>query len=176
MLGQRVRERRESLEMTQKQLRKAVGYENDLQIKRVEQGVVPRGVMLVRIAKALSTTAEYLVTGEGPASTHAAPATHTLSPRDDDPPALTKLAGLLKRLHAPLTPAELAWLRQMPAGSESDQYQAAIEAYRDGAAKTQGARGAKSLAAPPAVSMPASSSTREIEPKSVRPAAKKRAR
>ncbi len=134
-IGLRIRGLRERLGVTKSELKRAAGYEGIGQVTRIEdEGAEPRGVALVQIARRLGTSAEYLVLGEEVAAS--APASfHTLSPRADDTAALRELADMCEALGAALTPAELAWLREMPETCQAVDYQTAIKARRAGAAK-----------------------------------------
>lgn len=157
-------------------LARAARYAQQGQIDRIEdEGVEPKAIQLVRIAQALSTTVEWLVTGEDQSSEPGG--LYTLSPRGVDTPALKTLVEAYEATGEPLSLDELAWLRVMPRGCELADYRGALKIYRTGTAKTHGERAMSLLAAPPVALVPPLSGVQERETvKSLKPRGRKRSK
>ena len=76
--GRRVQQRREALEMSQPDLAKAVGMRQQ-GINNIEHGVVARPRLLRELARALSTTEQWLLWREGPEIVEQIPAEATFA-------------------------------------------------------------------------------------------------
>jgi len=148
-VGERIRELRELLGISQAELARAAPYGQQSQLVAVElHGSIPGIGPARNMAQRLGTTVEYLLYGDGPPEAvlrarqsagelvagGLAPVM-TLSPTADDPPALAELADLVMGLGAPLKPMEAAWLRAMPGSPTTHDYQSALRAWRSGAAR-----------------------------------------